>query len=472
MTGVPAVRGLDPDRVYHFVGIGGYGMSGLAGILAGAGLRVQGSDVRESSRTRRLQELGVAVHIGHDPVHVAGAGVVIRSTDVPDHNPELAEARRRGLPLWHRADLLALLLNPNRGIAVAGTHGKTTTTAMTAYALIDGGLDPTVSVGGEVGRWEGTGRLGASPWVVAEACESDGTFVRYQPEIAVLTNVEAEHLDHYGGSFAALREAFRSFAAGVKPGGRLIACADDPPALELARSGVAGAELQTYGFSPGADLRAVDAYPVDGGWTFDVVYRGRRLGRVKLGVPGRHNVSNALGALGAALAAGVPFETAAASLAGYTGAERRFQVLASGDVTIVDDYAHHPTEIRATLQTARERAGAGGRVVAVFQPQRYTRTRSLWDQFAGAFAGADAAVLTEIYSPPGEEPIPGVSGAALAQAVAAASAIPVRFAADAGQIAAVIEEWAEPGDVVVFMGAGDIWKTAHALAQRRRIESA
>jgi len=468
---VPAVRGLDPGRVYHFVGIGGYGMSSLAAILAGAGLRVQGSDVRASSRTNRLRDLGVVVHIGHDPGHLRGAGVVIRSTDVPDDNPELAEARRRGLPRWHRADLLARLLNPNRGIAVTGTHGKTTTTAMTAFALIEGGLDPTVSVGGEISRWHGTGRLGTSAWVVAEACESDGTFLRYRPEIAVLTNVEPEHLDHYGGSFAALRDAYRTFLAGVPGGGRVLVCADDPEALALACSARLGAALETYGLAAGADLRAVDARPDENGWVFDVVSRGRRLGSARLAVPGRHNVVNALGALGAALAAGVPFDAAAAGLARYQGAARRFQVLSAGDLTVIDDYAHHPTEIRATLQTARERAGARGRVVAVFQPQRYTRTRSLWDQFAGAFAGADAAVLTEIYSPPGEAAIPGVSGAALAEAVAAASGVPVRFAADHDEIARWIEAWARPGDVVVFMGAGDIWKTAHAFARRQRNES-
>ncbi|REJ38022.1 MAG: UDP-N-acetylmuramate--L-alanine ligase [Bacillota bacterium] len=458
--------------VYHFVGIGGYGMSGLALILAEAGLRVQGSDVRPSSRTGRLRQAGVDVRIGHDPRHVDGAGVVIRSTDVPDHNPELEEARRRGLPLWHRSDVLARILNPNRGIAVAGTHGKTTTTAMTACALLDAGLDPTVSVGGEVARWQGTGRLGASPWVVAEACESDGTFTRYRPEIAVLTNVEPEHLDHYGGSFEALKDAFRAFAAGVKPGGLILACADDPTALAVARSAAGtaapGVRLETYGFADGAGFQAVDAAPAPDGWSFDVVHRGRRLGRVRLSVPGRHNVANALAALAAAVAAGVPFEAAAGSLAGYTGAQRRFQVLASGDVTVVDDYAHHPTEIRAVLQTARERAGAG-RVVAVFQPQRYTRTRSLWDGFAGAFAGADAVILTEIYSPPGEEPLPGVSGRALAEAVAAASGVPVRFAADRDRIPDLVEEWLEPGAVVVFMGAGDIWKVAHDFARRPRV---
>ena len=459
--GVPAVRALQP-AVYHFVGIGGYGMSGLARILAEAGFRVSGSDVRPSSRTQQLAELGVAVYIGHQPVHVEGADIVVRSTDVPDDNPELAEARRRGLEVWHRSEVLARLLNPNRGIAVTGTHGKTTTASMVAGVLLDAGLDPTVSVGGEVDRWQGTGRLGTGEWVVAEACESDGSFLRYRPQIAVVTNLEPEHLDRYDGSFSALRDAFTRFLAGVKDEGVAVLCADDEQLRQI-RTAVR-ADVITYGLAGPADLVAADPVHRGRGWSFDVVHGGRRLGRINLGVPGLHNVANALAATAVALAAGVPFDVIAGSLEAFRGAHRRFEIVANGSVMVVDDYAHHPTEIRATLRTAREQAR--GRVIAVFQPQRYSRTRYLWHEFAGAFDQADEVVLTEIYAPPGERPIPGVSGRALADEVRRRSGASVHFVPSRQQVADVVLSLVRDGDVVVTMGAGDIWQAAYELAER------
>lgn len=459
--GVPAVQALDA-AAYHFVGIGGYGMSGLARILAEAGFRVSGSDVRPSSRTQRLAALGVAVHIGHDPAHLQGADIVVRSTDVPDDNPELAEARRRGLDVWHRSEVLARLLNPNRGIAVTGTHGKTTTASMVAGVFLDAGLDPTISVGGEVDRWQGTGRLGTGEWVVAEACESDGSFLRYHPEIAVVTNVEPEHLDRYDGSFSALRDAFARFLAGVRDDGVAVLCAEDEQLMQIRDA--ARAAVITYGLAGPADLTAADPVRRGQGWSFEVVHGGRRLGRVSLGVPGLHNVANALAAAAVALTAGIPFDVIAGSLAGFRGAHRRFEIVADGSVMVVDDYAHHPTEIRATLRTARDQGR--GRVIAVFQPQRYSRTRYLWHEFAGAFDQADEVVLTEIYAPPGERPIEGVTGRALADEVRRRGGASVHFVPAREQVADLVLSLVRSGDVVVTMGAGDIWKVAYELAER------
>lgn len=452
------------QRAVHFIGIGGYGMSGLAHVLHAAGVSVTGSDEKESDRTRRLAALGVPVSIGHRAANVGHASEVIHSTDVPASNPELAAARERGLAVKHRSELLAELVHAGRGIAVSGTHGKTTTTTMIAACLLVGGLDPTVLLGGEAEiLGGGTGRRGTGEWVVAEADESDGSFLRYFPEIAVVTSVEPEHLEYYGHDFARLQQAFQQWLGQVQPGGLVVVAADDARLVEMSK-GVT-ADVVTYGFGPGADLQATDVVVNGIGSQFLVKHRGRDLGTVTLAVPGRHNVANALAALAVAIRCGVPFAAAATALATFTNARRRFEVIAEANgVTVVDDYAHHPTEIQATLQAAR--AVASGRVLAVFQPQRYTRTQNLFKEFAAAFRGADVLFLTDIYSPPGEQPLPGVSALALAEQIEANDGRPVTVLSDKAALVEQFLDLAQPGDIVLTMGAGDIWQVAHELGRR------
>ena len=455
----------------HFIGIGGYGMSALARVLLARGAVVSGSDVRPSDRTRWLEACGARVYIGHAAEQVDGAELVVYNTDVPADNVELVAARSAGLPVWHRSQVLADLINHHRGIAVTGTHGKTTTTAMTGLVLVAGGLDPTVLVGGEVPEFGTvTARLGRGPWLVAEACESDGTFLRYRPEIAVVTNVEPEHLDHYGGDFGRLLEAFARFLRGVRPGGLIVACGDHPAVRRLLADldPAGGQRVIRYGIeAEDCDLRARDIETAAEYTRFTVWQGSRPLGEVTLAVPGQHNVLNALAALAVGLQLGVSPEQAAGVLAGFHGAKRRFQVLYDRDgILVVDDYAHHPTEIRATLRAARQRRRPGGRVIAVFQPQRYSRTRLLMDEFARAFGDADQVILTEIYAPPGEQPIPGVSSGVLAERIVAAGGPPVELIADREELVERLLATVRPGDLVLTMGAGDIWTVARELARR------
>lgn len=451
-------------RAVHFIGIGGYGMSGLAQVLHAAGVPVTGSDEKQSDRTQRLAALGVPVSIGHRAENVGAATEVIHSTDVPVSNPELAVARERGLAIKHRSELLAELVHAGRGIAVSGTHGKTTTTTMVAACLLGGDLDPTVLIGGEADiLGGGTGRLGLGEWIVAEADESDASFLRYYPEIAIVTSVEPEHLEYYGHDFARLEQSFRQWLGQVRPGGLAVIAADHPRLVALADG--LGVDVVRYGLGEQADLRAVDVTVSGFGSQFRVRWHGQDLGPVTLAVPGEHNVVNALAALAVALRCEVSFVDAAAALATFTNARRRFEVIAQvNGVTVVDDYAHHPTEIAATLQAAR--AAASGRVLTVFQPQRYTRTRNLFDEFAVAFSAADVLFLTDIYSPPGEQPLPGVSADLLAERIAEHDGRPVTVLSDKAALVERFLDLAEPGDIVLTMGAGDIWQVARELGRR------
>lgn len=471
------VKQVQAAQRYHFIGIGGYGMSGLALVLAQLGRTVTGSDAKDNPRIQRLRQAGVQVHIGHDPAHVQGADVVVYSTDVPPHNPELAAARAAGCRVLHRSELLAEFINRQAGIAVTGTHGKTTTTTLIALILTEAGLDPTCLVGGEVEAFGGTARVGRGPYVVAEADESDGSFLRYFPTVAVVTNIEPEHLEHYGHDFGRVVAAFRQFMGQVKPDGLLVACGDDPQVLALAREQrqrPGGPPVVLYGLAGDWDWTARDIAAGTDGTRFTVLRHGQPLGTVHLAVPGRHNVANALAALAVGHHLGVPFAAMAGTLARFRNAKRRFQVVAEArGITVVDDYAHHPSEIRATLQAARDllaarqaTGGPPGRVVAVFQPQRYTRTANLMDEFAGAFGGADVLVLTDIYSPPGEQPIPGVSSDVLAAKIQAREGRPVHRITDKEALLRFLLAEARPGDLVLTMGAGDIWQVAHALGQR------
>lgn len=450
---VPAAR--DLGRV-HFIGIGGAGMSGIARILLARGLRVSGSDAKESATLAALRALGATVHVGHDAGHVADADTVVVSSAVRDSNPELVAAREQGRQVLHRSHALAALMQGRRGIAVAGTHGKTTTTAMVTVALQHCGADPSFAIGGEltesgVGAHDGLGDV-----FVAEADESDGSFLLYRPQVAVITNVEPDHLDHYG-SPEAVEAAFAAFADRVAPGGLVVACADDPGSAAIAgaaagrRSGD-GVRVLTYGWSDGADTRLSGPAP-DGSFALcDAA--GREVVRLTLRVPGRHNMLNAAAAWTAATGLGFDPAALAAGLEQFRGTRRRFEVRgAAAGVVVVDDYAHHPTEVAAVLRAAREAEGAA-RVIAVFQPHLYSRTRIFGADFGAALGLADEVVVMDVYAAR-EDPEPGVSGALIADAVP----LPperVAYVPSWSAVAGAVAGKARAGDLVLTIGAGDV----------------
>ncbi len=445
------VRGL--GRV-HFVGIGGSGMSGIARILLARGVPVSGSDVKDSRELAALRALGARVDVGHRAEHVADATTVVVSTAIRDSNPEVVEARRLGRPVLRRAEALAAVMADRRGVAVAGTHGKTTTTSLLTVALQHCGADPSFAIGGSLNESGVNAHNGSGELFVAEADESDGSFLLLSPYAAIVTNVEADHLDHYGTA-AAVDEAFAEFAQRVAPHGFLVTCADDPGAVRMAaRTRAAGGDVRTYGEGPDADLR-LDALSLHGtGSSFEVVARGRRLGPVELRVPGRHNALNALGALAVGIGLGLPEAVLREGLGGFTGTRRRFELKGTAaGVRVFDDYAHHPTELTATLTAAREVA-AGGRLVVAFQPHRYSRTVAFRALFGESLAAADRVVVMEVY-PAGEDPIPGASGAGVAAAVPL-PADRVVFEPSWSAVAGHLAAWAAPGDVVLTLGAGDV----------------
>lgn len=438
----------------HFVGAGGIGMCGLAELLHNQGYRVTGSDLRSGPTVERLRSLGIPVSIGHAPAHVGEADVVVYSSAVRASNPELLEAESRKIPVIRRAEMLAEVMRLKEGIAVAGSHGKTTTTSLIAHVLQRAGLDPTAVIGGRIlesGAAHTGARLGAGRLLVAEADESDGSFLRLAPVIAVVTNIDPEHLDHYG-TFQALQDAFTDFANSIPFWGLAVLCLDHPGVQSILPRMTR--RISTYGFASQADLCATRVRAERGGTRFSVRHRGAALGTVRLPLPGRHNVQNALATLSVALELEIPFETAATALESFGGIERRFETKGEvAGVRVVDDYGHHPAEIRATLAAARE--VHSGRIVVAFQPHRFTRTRDLWDEFVGAFNDADVLVLTEIYAA-GEDKILGVEAAALADAVRAHGHREVRFAQDLDRVLETLVAVAAPGDLVVTLGAGSI----------------
>lgn len=458
----------------HFIAIGGYGMSGLAMVLLKAGVKVTGSDVAQSDRTEKLKQAGAGVHIGpHDAAYVEGADVVVYSTDVKPGNPELEAARQKGLRVIHRSELLAEFINRQAGIAIAGTHGKTTTTSMVALLLERGGLDPTVLVGGEMEAIGGTGKAGKGPHVVAEADESDRSFLRYFPTATIVTNVEAEHLEYWGGKFENIVDGFRQYLGQVKPEGLAVLCGDDPTLQALGRelqNRPGTARIVYYGSAPDCQWQARNIHPWEKGIAYDCIRDGQLLGEIRLPVPGRHNALNSLGALVLGDYAGLPFDRMREIMAGFGNAKRRYQVWGTIEgVTVVDDYAHHPTEIRATLSAAKDQTR--GRVVAVFQPQRYTRTHWLMDEFGTAFGDADVLVLTRIYSPPGDQPIPGVSSEVLAEKIEAHTGRKVLLESDKEAIRTLLQGIVRPGDTVLTMGAGDIWTVARDFSKDLKAKS-
>ena len=451
---------LRSPRVVHLVGVGGAGMSGLARLLLAGGHRVTGSDRRKSATLEALRALGAEVWAGHDGTRLGRPDLVVASTAIRATNPELVAARILGIPVLGRAQLLALLMAGKDGIAVAGTHGKTTTTGMVVAILEAAGLDPSYAVGGDFKSSGVNAAAGGGPHFVAEADESDGSFLELSPAVAVVTNVEADHLDHWG-DLEGVRGAFRAFVGQLPDDGTAVLCADDPGALDLASA--ARCEVVTYGFAADAEVRGGDLTLDAWSSSFTVSDGGRSLGRVALAVPGRHNVQNALGAIAAALAAGAPFQAAVAGLATFTGAARRFHLRAeAGGVTVVDDYAHNPPKVAAALAAAR--LGPWKRVVAVFQPHLYSRTRLFAAEFGRALAAADVVVVTDVYGAR-EDPEPGVDGALVAGAVRHARPdLDCVYEPDRSALAARVASLVQPGDLVLTLGAGDITTLADELA--------
>jgi UDP-N-acetylmuramate--alanine ligase len=447
----------------HFVGVGGIGMSGIAELLANLGYRVSGSDARASDATARLSALGVEIRIGHQAENVGDVDVVVFTSAVRPDNPELTEARTRHIPVIPRAELLGELMRLRFGIAVAGAHGKTSTTSMIALVLERAGLDPTAVIGGRLSAFGSNARLGRGAYMVAEADESDRSFLKLYPSIAVMTNIDREHMEAYG-SFEDLVQAFVDFANKVPFYGSVIACGDDAELMQLRPR--LTRRVVTYGLtSAHVDVTAVDVQLSGFGSSCTVMRRQdgatRTLGELRLQVPGRHSVQNALAAVAVGLELDVPFGHIAGGLADFQGAERRFQHYGTvNDIRIVDDYGHHPTEIAAVLAAAR--AARPTRVVVAFQPHRYTRTRDLMREFGLALAGADEVVLTDIYAA-SEEPLPGVTVEALAASINTSRATPVRIVRAVEDVPAALVEIARPGDLVVTMGAGSIGIVAKRL---------
>ena len=438
----------------HFIGIGGAGMSGIARILLARGFTVSGSDARDSRGLAVLRALGADVHVGHSGNLLERADSVVVSTAIRESNPELVEARRRGLRVLPRAAALAAVMAGRLAVAVAGTHGKTTTTSLITVALQHCGADPSFAIGGHLNETGANAHNGSGQIFIAEADESDGSFLLYAPYVGVVTNVEADHLDHYVTA-AAVEAAFVAFAERIEPGGFLVTCADDVGAAGLAKEARSqGIAVRTYGEAEDADLRVADLATAGVGSSFEAISRGRRLGRVELQIPGRHNALNAAAALSVGLGLGFSAGDLRTGLANFTGTRRRFEHKGTARGTAVyDDYAHHPTELRAVLGAARGVAG-NGRLVVVFQPHRYTRTAAMLPDFGAALALADEVVVMEVYAA-GEQPIPGINGAALAAAVELDHAHVV-FEPSWSSVAARLVERARPGDLVLTLGAGDV----------------
>jgi UDP-N-acetylmuramate--alanine ligase len=453
----------------HILGIGGIGMSAIAEILHAKGYTVQGSDQKESANVRRLRAKGVRVFIGHDPINLVGARNILVSTAVKPTNPELVAARARGLPIIRRAEILAELMRLYATISVTGTHGKTTTTSLIAHIFTAAGFDPTVITGGIINEWGSNARLGNGQWMIVEADESDGTFIKLPTQIGIVTNIDPEHLDHFK-TVENMHHEFETFFRNIPFYGLTVSCIDHPVVadmierLELRRD---GRRLLTYGTTQGADL-VLKSARVDGVVThFDADLGSRVKGGARqlrgwtVPIPGQHNALNALAAIATASEAGIRDETIRAAIAGFSGVKRRFQLTGTTNgVAVYDDYGHHPVEIAAVLKAAR--GGARGRVIAVVEPHRYTRVRDLFGEFAACFKDADCVILTPLYSA-GEQPIEGIDHSTLAEAIRGTGHGAVLTVASEREIAPVLKRLATAGDMVVCLGAGNSTDWAHAL---------
>ena len=465
------MKGVGTDiGTIHFVGIGGIGMSGIAEVMHNLGYSVQGSDIAEGYVVEGLRARGIKVMIGHKAENLGDAAVVVTSTAVKRENPEVVAALEHRVPVVRRAEMLAELMRLKRTIAVAGTHGKTTTTSLVAALLDAGGVDPTVINGGIINSYGSNARLGESEWMVVEADESDGSFLRLDGTIAVVTNIDPEHLDHYG-SFDAIKDAFVEFIENVPFYGCAVLCIDHPE-VQAVIPKVRDRRVVTYGFSAQADVRGENVTPFPGGNRFDVVIRqrdgsSRRIEGIELPMPGRHNVQNALAAVGVAVEMGCADSVIQTGFAKFGGVKRRFTKVGEIDgVTIIDDYGHHPVEIRAVLAAARE--GVQNRVIAVVQPHRFTRLRDHLAEFQAAFNDADLVYAAPVYAA-GEAPIDGVDSGALIEGIKARGHRSAHLIASADALAAELANVAQPGDIVVCLGAGDITKWAGGLEAAIRV---
>ena len=450
-------------RRVHFVGIGGIGMSGIAEVLLNLGFTVSGSDLKSSLVTDRLARLGARFSEGHAAAHVHEAQVVVISSAVKPDNPEVMEAKRLEIPVIPRAEMLAELMRLKFSVAVAGAHGKTTTTSMIALMLAEAGLDPTAVIGGRLDAFGSSARLGKGELMVAEADESDRSFLHLLPSIAVVTNIDREHLEHYR-DLDEIQSAFAAFMNRVPFYGAVIACVDPPwrDSFESVRPQL-HRRLVTYGLEPGADVTAASVQVSPMGSDFELVIKGRRVARIHLGVPGRHNIQNALAAAAVGLELELEADAVQRGLERFRGVDRRFQIKAqSGGVTVVDDYGHHPAEIRATLAAARD--WGAERIWAIFQPHRYTRTKFLMDDFARCFDGVERVYVLDIY-PASELPLEGVTSERLVARMHALGFVRAEYARSEEQVRASLVSELRPGDMVLTIGAGNVWKVGEALAE-------
>ncbi len=445
----------------HFVGIGGIGMSGIAEVLLNLGYKVSGSDLRKTEITERLEGLGGEIFIGHARENVANADVVVISSAVHEDNPEVVEAAERLIPVIPRAEMLAELMRMKYGVAIAGTHGKTTTTSMVATILAKGGIDPTIVIGGRLNSIGTNARLGQGKFLVAEADESDGSFLKLSPTIAVVTNIDADHLDFYK-DIDEIKDTFVQFINKVPFYGLAVLCLDNGNIADIIPR--VKKRFATYGLSAQADFRATEVRHAGFTTSFVAHYKGKRLGEIAFSMPGAHNVLNALATIAVAMELDIPFAEIQAGFKAFGGVGRRFQVKGEvRDIMVVDDYGHHPTEIRATLAAAK--VGWDRRLVVVFQPHRYTRTKELFEEFVKAFYDADVLILTDIY-PAGEKPIEGVTAEALAARIKRHGQKDVTYIADRNAVCDQLLGMVKPGDIVLTLGAGNIWQAGEALVER------
>jgi UDP-N-acetylmuramate--alanine ligase len=449
------------DIQIHFIGIGGIGMSGIARLAAQLEYPVSGSDLNSAQVLSELASLGCDIYRGHDPSHIKNPDLVVVSSAIKEDNPELKKAREMNIPVIPRAKMLGVLMNSSRGIAIAGTHGKTTTSAMVAAVLEHGGLDPTVVVGGYTHEFNGNAKLGTGDFFVAEADESDGSLLELNPEIAVLNNIDNDHMDFYG-SVERIHSTFREFMNKVPSNGLVSICVDDQVLFEMC--GFCKNRIMTYGINHPADLNARGIHEDEFSVGFEVLRNGKSLGGVKLQKPGRFNVYNALAAISVGLHVGIPFGEIADGLAEFKGVKRRFDILKNTpQMIVIDDYAHHPSEIKATLDSIR--SNHSSRVIGVFQPHRYSRMKHLADQFGSCFHSADEVVVTDIYSA-GETPIPFVTSDLVLDSLKRNHQRDVEYIPSIENIPGYIESRHRDGDLVVTLGAGDVWKVAYELASR------
>ncbi len=463
-----AEEGMGRIRRIHFVGIGGVGMSGIAEVMQNLGYRVSGSDLRENATVRRLAELGIRIDLGHAAENVRHADVVVISTAVAPDNPEVVAARERRIPVVRRAEMLAELMRFRFGIAVAGTHGKTTTTSLIASLLAEGGLDPTYVIGGQLNSSGANARLGASRYLVAEADESDASFLHLQPMMAVVTNIDADHMETYGGDFERLRQTFIEFLHHLPFYGLAVLCIDDPVVRQILPE--VAKPVLTYGFDDMADVHAFDVRQEEARSHFRVILPGRRRPlEITLNMPGRHNVLNALAAIAVASELGVGDAAIGKALASFQGIGRRFVIregvtIRDGSIMLVDDYGHHPREIGATIEAIRS-GWPERRLVVAFQPHRYTRTRDLLDDFAQVLSTTDALLVLEVY-PAGEKPIAGADGRSLCRAIRSRGQVEPVFVEQLEELAPVLREILRDGDILLTLGAGSIGAATARLPEQ------